>query len=322
MITHLFSRIALALALVAPASAARAIDQVAMVETGSGSSTRWPAYIAADTGIFKKYNLEVEFIPAPASSSVIQQVASGSVPMGSGNPVDALRAIDRGAPIGIRRVESAEAPYEFFGKPTIKKMADLKGKTIMIGGIKDITRFYVEKMLAPSGLKSGDFDYVFAGATSQRYAALQSGSIDATILAAPFNFKARNAGFTNFGPTSDYVNGIPFSIVIVNVPWARKNMDIVDRYSAAIAEGVEKFYDPAFRDQAIDILQKRSKADREDVALTYDFFIKLGALERTGLIDPKALGEVVNLLKAQGDLEGSADVLRFIDTSLGAKLKL
>jgi NitT/TauT family transport system substrate-binding protein len=317
----MITRLAATLALSLLASSAHALDHLEIAETGTGSSTRWPAYIAADTGIFKKYNLDVDFIAAPASNGVIQQVASGSVPMGSANPIDALRGIDRGAPLTILRIESSEAPYEFFGKPSIKTMSDLKGKTIMIGGIKDITRFYVEKMVAPSGLKYGDFDYVFAGATSQRYAALLSGSIDATILAAPFNFRARTAGFTNFGPLSDYVRGIPFSISIVNVPWARKNKDIVDRYQQAYAEGVEKFYDPAFRTQAVDILQKRSKAPREDVELTYDFFIKLGAMERTGLIDGKALGEVVSLLKSQNDLEGSTDINRFIDTSLGAKLK-
>ncbi len=320
MLVQLFKRIALTLALVAPAVPGHALDKIDIAETGSGSSTRWPAYIAADTGIFKKYNIEVEFIPAPASANVIQQVAAGSVPVGSGNPVDALRGIDKGAPIAILRVESSEAPYEFFGKSSIKKMSELKGKTIMIGGIKDVTRFYVEKMLAPSGLKYGDFDYVFAGATAQRYAALQSGSIDATILAAPFNFKARNAGFTNFGASSDYVRGIPFSIMILNVPWAREHKELLDRYQAASREAVERFYDPSFREQAIDILQKRSKQDRADVALTYDFFIQLGSLERTGLIDGKGMSEVLNLLKSQGDLEGSADLARFIDPSIGAKL--
>src|SRR5215470_16545448 len=59
----------------------------------------------------------------------------------------------------------------------IKSLAELKGKVISIGGAKDITRTYAERMLAPSGLKSGDYDYVYAGATTARAQALLSGAV-------------------------------------------------------------------------------------------------------------------------------------------------
>ncbi len=42
-------------------------------------------------------------------------------------------------------------------------LTDLKGKMISLGGPKDITRIYVERMLAPHGVKPGEFDMVFAG---------------------------------------------------------------------------------------------------------------------------------------------------------------
>ena len=178
---------------------AQPLTKITIVETGSGSATRWPIYGAQLRGYFKDVGLEVEFVPAPASNAVMQQLAAGSAPMGAASPIDALRAIDKGAPISLLRIESTQAPYEVFAKKSIAKLADLKGKTIMIGGARDITRFYMERMLTPNGVKPGEYDYVYAGATAQRYAALQSGSIDATILAAPFNFRARGDGFTNLG---------------------------------------------------------------------------------------------------------------------------
>lgn len=319
MIRHATTLMA-ALAMLMPFGA-RALDRIETVETGSASSTRWPAYIAADTGIFAAHGLEVVFVPAPASSGVMQQVAAASVPMGAGSPVDALRAIDKGAPITMLRIESSEAPYEVFAKPSIRSLGELRGKTIMIGGLKDITRFYVERMLTTAGVKYGDFDYVFAGATAQRYAALQSGSIDATILAAPFNFRARKDGFTNLGATPDFTPGIPFSAIVVNVPWGREHKDLVARLLAAYEEGVQRFYDPAHRDEAIDILQRRSRQDRADVEQTYDFFVKLQAIDRNGAINQNTLGEVIRLLQDQGDLSGPPEAARFYDTSLGAKVK-
>ena len=46
-----------------------------------------------------------------------------------------------------------------------------------LGGPKDITRIYVERMLAPHGIKPGEFDMVFAGATAARAQALLGGAV-------------------------------------------------------------------------------------------------------------------------------------------------
>ena len=61
-------------------------------------------------------------------------------------------------------------------------MGELKGKLISVGGAKDITRIFVEQMLLPNGVKPGEFDMTFAGATSARFSALQAGAVDAAIL--------------------------------------------------------------------------------------------------------------------------------------------
>ena len=316
-----FSVVLALLAAVAAPAAAQPLTKITIVETGAGSATRWPAYAAQEKGLFRAAGLDIEFLPASASSGVMQQVASASAPMGAGSPVDALRAIDKGAPISILRLESTQAPYEVFARASIRKLADLRGKTIMIGGAKDITRFYIEKMLAPNGVRPGEYDFVYAGATAQRYLALQSGSIDASILAAPFNFKAAGAGFSNLGATPDYVRDVPFSAFLVNIPWAKQNRAVIDRFLGAYEQGVEWFYDPANRSEAIDILQKISKAERGDVEKTWDFYTALKVIDRTGFIENKGLAELLAVLKAQGDLEGSTEIGRFYDLSLGAKAR-
>ena len=75
-----------------------------------------------------------------------------------------------GAPLALIRLEVQAPPYSLLGKPGIKSISELKGKMISVGGAKDITRIFVEQMLAPHGVKPGEYDYVYAGATAQRYA--------------------------------------------------------------------------------------------------------------------------------------------------------
>src|SRR5262249_60914517 len=133
---------------------------------------------------------------------------------------DPIRAIEKGAPIAIIRFESQSPPYALVAKPSIKSFRDLKGRVISLGGPKDITRIYVERMLAPSGVKPGEFDMVFAGATTARAAALQSGAVDAAVLLPPSSFQAVADGFNELGLTVDFAPELPFSGTVVSVPWA------------------------------------------------------------------------------------------------------
>jgi len=238
------------------------------------------------------------------------------VPLGSGGLVDPLRAIDKGAKVALLRIEAQAAPYGLMAKPAIKTMAGLRGKTISIGGAKDITRMFLERMLAPHGVKPGEYDLVFAGATAARFAALHSGAVDAALLTSPFNFRAEAAGFTHLGLTVDYVKDFPFTGYVVNTEWGRKNKAKLLDFLAAVARSIDWFHREANRSEAIDILVGVSKIERRDVELTYDFFRKIDIYDRKGTINDSAIGNLAKALKELGDLDGSAEVARFMDPEL------
>jgi hypothetical protein len=197
--------LAVAAMAVAPAATAETVT-VGLV--GAISSTHWPIYIGLAKGYFAAEDLQPDLVFIQSSAALVQQLTGGSLDLAlSTGLADPLRAIDKGSPIAIVRIEMQAPPYALLAKPAIKGWADLKGKTISIGGPKDITRIYLERMAVPNGLKPGDYDTVFAGATSARFSALQSGAVDAAILLPPFNFYAESAGFTNLGLTIDYAKG-------------------------------------------------------------------------------------------------------------------
>jgi ABC-type nitrate/sulfonate/bicarbonate transport system substrate-binding protein len=181
---------------------ARAADTVIVGTVGSASANLWPVFIGINKGLFAEQDIKIDLVYVQSSAAVIQQLTAGSldVTMSTGL-VDPIRAIEKGAPIAIVRFESQSPPYALLARPTIKSLRELKGKVISLGGAKDITRIYVERMLAPSGIKPGEFDMVFAGATSARAAALQSGAVDAAILLPPSNFQATDSTSLASRPT-------------------------------------------------------------------------------------------------------------------------
>ncbi len=283
--------------------AARAADTVTVGTVGSASANLWPVFIGIKKGFFEAENLKLDIVYVQSSANLVQQLAAGSldITMSTGL-VDPIRAIAQRAPLAIVRFEVQAPPYAISAKSSIKSLKELKGKTISLGGPKDITKIYVERMLAPHGVKPGEFDMVFAGATSARASALQAGAVDAAILLPPFNFHATAAGFNELGLTIDYAPELPFSGTVVNRNWAAKNQAIMQRILTAHGNSVAWFYDEKNRTEAVKMMAEVSRIKTEDVEKAYDFFAKGTFFERTGTISQTKMNALVTALQQLGDL--------------------
>ena len=287
-------------ALAAPT--ARAAETILVGSVGSASANLWPVTVGDKKGFFAAEGIAIDMVFVQANAGVIQQltVDAVNVSVGSGL-VDPIRAVDKGAPLAIARIEMQRPPYALLAKPAIKTIKDLKGKVVSVGGPKDITRIFFERMLAPSGVDAKDVDLIYAGATSARLQALQSGAADAAILTAPYNFHAEAAGFTNLGLTADVVD-MPFSGLSTNRNWAQSHKDTFQKFLAVYTKSIAWLTDPANHNEAVDLMVSVSKLSRDDVEKAYGFLIKGGFLEPTGAISKAKLGKVVDALKQLGDI--------------------
>jgi ABC-type nitrate/sulfonate/bicarbonate transport system substrate-binding protein len=280
---------------------------------GSASANLWPVFIGVNKGLYAERDIKVDLIYVPSSAAVIQQLTAGALDVAmSTGLVDPIRAIDKGSPIAIVRFESQSPPYSLLAKPALKTFRDLKGKTISLGGTKDITRIYVERMLAPSGVMAGDFDMVYAGATSARAAALQSGAVDAAILLPPYNFQAVTRGFNELGLTADFAPELPFSGTVVGVSWANGHKAILRRLLDAHAKAVAWFEDDRNRPEAVALLVAVSGLKPDEVEKAYDFYHKGKFFEPTGKVSMTRLKALVAALQSLGDLPAGMDVNRLL----------
>jgi ABC-type nitrate/sulfonate/bicarbonate transport system substrate-binding protein len=299
----------LAFAVSLPAACSAQAEKIVLGTGGQASANLWPTLIAIKKGFYAAEGLDPEILYVQSSAALVQQLTAGSLQVSiSTGLADPLHAVEMGAPISIIRLEIQVPPFDLVAKPGIKSIKDLKGKIVSLGGPKDITRIYIERMLAPNGLHPDDIDMVFAGSTGARASALLAGAVDAAILLPPFNFRTQAKGFHSLGLVVDYVNDIPFSATVVNRTWAGAHRNLVLRLLQAQQKGIDWFEDVANRAEAIRVLQAASGLSEGDVEQSYDLFRNHHFFETSGTISRVKLRALAAAMSTLGDLPRAIDI--------------
>lgn len=264
----------------------------------------WAVFVADNKGWMAENGIKIEPVMVGQSSKVVQQLAAGALPIGHAGAPDIIRGIEAGGAAKIIAAEIAVPPYKMMAKKDITRVEDLKGKKVMLGGTKDITYIYMKDMADKHGLKMSDFEFLYSGSTTNRFAALVSGAIDATLLGQPFDFQAAAQGFSNLGLSKTYSPNSPFTVYAVSSEWAAKNRDTVVGFLKAYLRGIDFLYDPKNEAEVTAVLIKETSAKPDDAAKTYDFYVKeLQPFRRDGAVTPAAMADILKSLVALEDLK-------------------
>ena len=274
---------------------ARAADKIVSGTLG-GQAPLWPFYIASQKGFFAAQDLDVEINFAQSGAAVTQQLTGGAYDVVlSVGIVDPIHAVDKGASLALIRIIGDAAPYALIGKPGLKTIADLKGKTISVGQVSDPTTYYFERMAAANGLKSGDYEELRAGVAASRFAALKAGVADAALVLPPLNFQANAAGFVTLGFAADYIKDLPFTGMAVRRDWAQAHMPAAKRLLAATDQSIAWFNDEAHRSEAIELLVDSAHARKEDADASYDLLRRIDYFEPTSKISRRKLQNLIDV---------------------------
>jgi NitT/TauT family transport system substrate-binding protein len=280
---------------------------------GAVSATHWPIYVGLKQGYYAAQDIKLATVFTLSSNALVQQLAAGSLDAAlSTGIVDPIYAIDKGAPIAVLRLEMVSPPYALLAKPAIASIKELKGKTIMVDGPKGITRLYVERMLAANGIKPGETETLFAGATAARFSALSAGAIDATILLPPFNFFAESAGFRTLGLSVDYTPELPFTGAVVNRNWATTHAATLDRLIAVHNQSMAWFLDQRNREPAIALMVEATRQKPDDVAKAYDFLRARNFFDAGGKVSRTRMNAMLAALRELGDISPELNVDRLL----------
>ncbi len=292
---------------------ARAADTIEFGLLGAPNAVEWPVYVGIHKNFFADAGVKLDVIYASTPSGLVQQLASGSLDMCDIGAVEPIHAVARGASVAVLRISGAVSPYAVLAQSEIKSIQDLKGHTIVIGGLVDINRVYLERMLKAAALTDKDIDITTAGSTAARFAALKSGAADATMLAPPVNFFAEAAGFHTIAMLLDYTKDIYFGATDVSRAYAEAHRETVKKFMSALDKSYAWFNDDKNRAEAIDMLaQEMQTKNSDDVAKSYDYLRKIGFFPNDGTVSKKRMETLMGEMAAIGDTEGKVPLEKLV----------
>jgi ABC-type nitrate/sulfonate/bicarbonate transport system substrate-binding protein len=224
----------------------------------------WGVYVGQDKGFFADVGIVVEV--QGTSNSVTQMTdfsqAKFDIAM---TAVDNIVAYVEGqgeAPIGpqsdfIAVMGSDSGFLSLVASPSIAKIEDLAGKTLSVDAMTTGYAFVLYEIMRRHGLDKdrGDYEIVRAGGMVQRWNALRDGKHAATLLSAPYNIIAQNAGFTELVKATDVIGPYQGNVAAVRRPWAQQNRDRIEAYIRAYRRSIAWLYEPNNRAEAIAILR-------------------------------------------------------------------
>jgi len=274
-----------------------------------------PHYIAEEKNYYADEGLSVETIIAGSANGVLQQLAAGSLNIGQAATDQTLRAIQRGAPIRIIAGAASNAPFRMLAAKGTKGWAELKGKAISVGGLTDVTLYFLRTMARRNGLGDHDYDLLYGGGSPNRLSQLLSGAVAGAILTNPHDFMALEQGYADLGSVPDYLPHWAQNNIQVDTRWAAQHRAEVVAFLRVHIRATRYFYDPANRADVIAILAKHTKTTPDVAAKTYDLYVRQQVIAPDAALFPDGLQENIDALVSIGEFAAPPPLAGFIDDS-------
>lgn len=160
---------------------ARAAGDPIKIATVSGVYAQTLNLLMLNRGYLEQFGLAASYTLVADGSKIIGALLSGEldVCMTSGFP-QVLPAIEKGGRLKLLATASnAVMSVIYSGKPDIKSIKDLKGRTIGIGSLGAMVHTYMVALLRKEGVDENSVNFVNIGGNVEIFRAVSAGIIDA-----------------------------------------------------------------------------------------------------------------------------------------------
>ena len=283
------------------------------------NAVHWVQCVAHDKGFYREVGFASDLQQIQSSPQAMQMAITGGYQLATSQPDTFIAAFSRGATqLAAIASPTNENDWVLVGSNEVKRIEDLQGKTIGLSSLRGSEAWATTRLLDASGVKRNTYNYVVAGVSPAKVAALTRGAIGAAVLFQPSAEAAVRQGLPALA-TYGSLRSYPTVLYVVNREWASKG-DAGKRVAAAIRKAHAWMWDPANRKECEAILSKYTKRDASICEKIYkDYFVDASFYSKTGAIDVEGLQRVLDDMAEDGAVFTKAPPVRslLLEPALG-----
>jgi ABC-type nitrate/sulfonate/bicarbonate transport system substrate-binding protein len=222
-------------------------------------------WVAEELGLFKKYDLDFDYVYIPSSSTATAALLGGNVEIGLLGGIGVVNAFVNGATdlVFIGSIKNFMT-QSILSKPEVTKLQELKGKKIGVTRIGSNTHYFSVQALRRAGMNpERDVIFIQTGGDAETLGALFSGNIDAAALLPPADARAIAQGFRYvvYGPDQ----AIPFaaSSITTRRSIVAKRPQVMAKFMRSMAEASKAMHRD--KELVLRVLQKKLRINERTI---------------------------------------------------------
>ena len=241
--------------------------------TGSSSWTSLPDRVASEKGFYEKEGLRVRYIQFQGTNLMLSALLANELDYVTILPFIA-GAATRGLPVKIVGATTKASGYAVVARSDIDSIKALKGKRIAINSFGSSADFAIYQLLSRNGLDPNKDVTLqaIAGSPDARFAALLGGSVEATVVNSPFEYRAEQKGFKTLlsvKETAEFVR-IPITGLSTTQRKIEKEPDEIVRVLRGQRSAI--LFLQSQREIGVGLLEKLLKLDRPAAERFYSVY--------------------------------------------------
>ena len=299
----------------APPVQAQTLKRIRIGST-TPSITTLPSEIAAKRGFFKEEGFDPEMITIRSADIIVKAMLSGQLDYSTSLPSLATAAV-AGLPIRIVGVMIKKTSYVMVSHPSVQSIQDLKGKVVGVSSFGAASDYAVRVALQKGGLDpKKDVTIVQVGGSAGRLSAMQGGTIQATVLVAPFDLQSEKMGFRRLlwlGKVMD----LPQGGLGTHEKKLQEQPDEIVRVMKAISRGIQ--FIKTSRDETIRFMMPWLNLDRSVAEGAYPLVVE--SLADFGIVEDSVIESAMEAARFQGRSEKNVPLSQVRDWSFAHKAR-
>jgi NitT/TauT family transport system substrate-binding protein len=239
----------------------------------SVSGNMAPLWITHERGFFRKNGLDVQIVFIESGSTAVQSLTNKDVAFAQMAGAGVLQSRLRGSDVVMIAGFLNTLDYQLMVEKSITRPEQLKGKTMAVSRFGSSSDFATRYALEKFGLvPEKDVSILEIGSQPARFAALESGKIQAAMIAVPLTVRAKALGFQVLADLQMLGLEYQHTGLATTQALIKSRPDLVRNVMKAYVEGIH--YYKTNRPESIAILAKYLKTN--DSELLNEVYTDLG----------------------------------------------